>query len=127
MEFLLVDDNPINLAILCAYMKKLQRTFLTARDGVEAVEAFKAQAWPFACVLMDISMPRLDGFQATQQIRAHERAAGAARACPVFALTGLASADMQKEAFESGMDLFLTKPVRLKDLSAILRSHGLLP
>lgn len=124
-DFLLVDDNPINLAVLCAYMKKLGRTYCTAADGVEAVEAFTAR--PFACVLMDISMPRLDGLEATRRIRAHERGAGAAPACPVFALTGLASADTQREAFASGVDLFLTKPVKLQELSAILRSRGLLP
>lgn len=124
-EFLLVDDNPINLRILCAYMKKLQRSFATAVDGLEAVDMVKAQPSAFACILMDISMPQMDGLQATQHIRAHERDTGA-QACSIFALTGLASAEVQKEAFESGVDLFLTKPVTLKELSDILGSRGLI-
>ncbi|KAK8023749.1 hypothetical protein PG993_011815 [Apiospora rasikravindrae] len=125
-EFLLVDDNPINLRILCAYMKKLNRAFTTAVDGMEAVEAFKANPGRFTCILMDINMPRLDGLKATQQIRSYERDLGAEKACPIFALTGLASAETQREAFESGIGLFLTKPVKLKELSEILRARGLI-
>ncbi|KAK7917468.1 hypothetical protein PG985_011076 [Apiospora marii] len=125
-QFLLVDDNPINLRILCAYMKKLDRAFTTAVDGIEAVESFKADPGRYACIFMDINMPRLDGLQATRQIRSHERDTGASKACPVFALTGLASAETQREAFESGIDLFLAKPVKLKELSEILRSRGLI-
>ncbi|KAK8074127.1 hypothetical protein PG994_005026 [Apiospora phragmitis] len=124
-EFLLVDDNPINLRVLCAYMKKLDRAFATAVDGMEAVEAFKANPGRFTCILMDINMPRLDGLKATQQIRSHERDTGA-EACTIFALTGLASAETQREAFESGIGLFLTKPVKLKELSEILRTRGLI-
>ncbi|KAK8070598.1 hypothetical protein PG997_010801 [Apiospora hydei] len=125
-QFLLVDDNPINLRILCAYMKKLDRAFITAVDGMEAVEAFKINPGRITCILMDINMPRLDGLKATQQIRSYERDMGAAEACPIFALTGLASAETQREAFESGMELFLTKPVKLKELSEILRTRGLI-
>ncbi|KAK8004970.1 histidine kinase [Apiospora arundinis] len=124
-EFLLVDDNPINLRILCAYMKKLDRPFSTAVDGLEAVETFKANPGRFACILMDISMPRLDGLKATQQIRSHERET-VAEACAIFALTGLASAETQRDAFESGIGLFLTKPVKLKELSEILQARGLI-
>ncbi|KAK7974393.1 hypothetical protein PG989_016241 [Apiospora arundinis] len=125
-QFLLVDDNPINLRILCAYMKKLGRAYTTAVDGMEAVEAFKASPGRFTCIFMDINMPRLDGLKATQQIRAYERDTGTQNACAIFALTGLASAETQREAFESGIGLFLTKPVKLKELSEILRSRGLI-
>lgn len=125
-HFLLVDDNPINLRILCAYMKKLGRAFTTAVDGMEAVESFKANPGRFTCILMDINMPRLDGLKATQQIRSHERDTGVVEACAIFALTGLASAETQREAYESGVGLFLTKPVKLKELSEILRARGLI-
>ncbi|CAJ2502073.1 Uu.00g049260.m01.CDS01 [Anthostomella pinea] len=125
VEYLLVDDNPINLRILCAYMKKLGHPYATAVDGQEAVDLFKACPNRFVCILMDISMPRLDGMAATQQIRAHERDQNL-KACAVFALSGLASTSAQKDAFESGIDLFLTKPVRLQELDDILSTRGLL-
>ncbi|KAI0127461.1 hypothetical protein BJ170DRAFT_683302 [Xylariales sp. AK1849] len=124
MEFLLVDDNPVNLKILCAYMKKLGRKYTTACDGREAVDTFKANPDRFKCIFMDISMPRLDGMAATQKIRMHEREKDL-KHCTIFALTGLASASAQQEAFESGIDLFLTKPVRLKEIDKILTTRGL--
>lgn len=64
-------------------------------------------------------MPVLNGFEATRQIRAFENAKGLEPA-KIIALTGLGSASAQQEAFISGVDLFLTKPVRLKELTKIL-------
>ncbi|KAK6083874.1 histidine kinase-like protein [Seiridium cupressi] len=120
-EFLLVDDNPVNIKILCAFMKKLGRTYGTATNGEEAVASFKAN--DYRCVLMDISMPKLDGMAATRLIRKHERKHNSDPAT-IIALTGLASASTQKEAFASGMNLVLTKPVMLKDLKNILRTEN---
>ncbi|GKT47723.1 hybrid signal transduction histidine kinase A [Colletotrichum spaethianum] len=122
-KFLLVDDNPLNLKILASYMKKLGHEFHNAMDGQQALEIFKEGAGQFQCVLMDISMPVMDGFEATRRIRAIETDQGFRR-CHIFALTGLASASAQQEAFASGIDLFLTKPVRLKELNRILETKG---
>ncbi|KAL2278762.1 hypothetical protein FJTKL_14213 [Diaporthe vaccinii] len=131
-EYLLVDDNPINLKILSAYMHKLGLPYQTATNGQEAVDAFVREPSRFRCVFMDISMPVMDGFQATRLIRAYESghmdvgAATARAPTSIFALSGLASASAQQEALWSGVDLFLTKPVKLKELGSILRSRGLL-
>ncbi|OBS28499.1 hypothetical protein FPOA_02435 [Fusarium poae] len=103
-EFLLVDDNFINLKILSSYMKKLKQPYQTASDGLEAVTAYEADPGRYTCILMDISMPVMDGFEATR----------------------LASEEAQREAEVSGLDLFLTKPVRLKELGPILRAKGVL-
>ncbi|KZL64267.1 hsp90-like protein [Colletotrichum incanum] len=123
LKFLLVDDNPLNLKILASYMKKLGHEFQNAMDGQQALEIFRQGAGQFQCVLMDISMPVMDGFEATRRIRAIETEQSFAR-CHIFALTGLASASAQQEAFASGIDLFLTKPVRLKELNMILETKG---
>lgn len=123
-KFLLVDDNPLNLKILASYMQKLGHKYHNAMDGRQAIEVFQQGAGEFQCVLMDISMPVMDGFEATRRIRALEAERGLSR-CHVFALTGLASASAQQEAFASGIDLFLTKPVRLKELNKILEMNGI--
>ncbi|KAI8259504.1 hypothetical protein K4K58_002561 [Colletotrichum sp. SAR11_239] len=123
-RFIIVDDNPLNLKILASYVKKLGHVFDSATDGRQAVECFQKNAGGVSCILMDISMPVMDGFEATRRIRAHEKAQGLSR-CNIFALTGLASAGAQQEAFASGIDLFLTKPVRLKELSKILETRGI--
>jgi CheY-like chemotaxis protein len=123
--FLIVDDNYINLKILSSYMKKLGRVYDTVTDGKEAVELYRRQPGRYKCIFMDISMPVMDGFEATRRIRACETEQQLQPAI-IFALSGLASASAQQEAFASGIDLFLTKPVKLKELGTILRSRGLL-
>ena len=123
-SFLLVDDNPINISVLCAYMKKLKSKYATAADGLEAVEKFQENPDLFSCILMDISMPRMDGIEATKRIRAFEHSKER-EPVVILALTGLASASAQQDAYESGVDVFLSKPVKLKELSTILREKEL--
>ncbi|RSL65266.1 hypothetical protein CEP54_004325 [Fusarium duplospermum] len=125
-EFLLVDDNFINLKILTSYMKKLKQPYQTATNGQEALSAYEMDSGRYVCILMDISMPIMDGFEATRRIRSFEQRHGL-RPALILALTGLASEEAQREAVVSGVDLFLTKPVRLKDLGPILRSRGVIP
>jgi CheY-like chemotaxis protein len=62
-QFLLVDDNPINLKILICFMKKLKQSYETASNGEEAVMSYKADPGRYACILMDISMPVMDDWR----------------------------------------------------------------
>jgi CheY-like chemotaxis protein len=123
LRLLLVDDNKINLQLLVRYCKSKKHDYVTAEDGVEAVEAFcsrqREASTKFDFVCMDISMPRMDGLEATRRIRSFEQSNGM-EASKVIALTGLASAEAQQEAFSSGVDQFMTKPVRLKELGEVL-------
>lgn len=123
LRLLLVDDNKINLQLLVRYCKSKKHDYVTAEDGVEAVEAFCSnqsdEATKFDFICMDISMPRMDGLEATRRIRSFEQSQGM-EASKVIALTGLASAEAQQEAFTSGVDQFMTKPVRLKELGEVL-------
>ncbi|RFN51906.1 atpase-like, ATP-binding domain protein [Fusarium flagelliforme] len=123
--FLLVDDNPINLKMLIMFMKKLKLKYATATDGKQAVEMYNNSPRSFRCVFMDISMPVMNGFEATRAIRASE-VENAIPRCSIFALTGLASKDAQQEALLSGIDLFLTKPIQLAEIKNILELKGLL-
>jgi signal transduction histidine kinase/CheY-like chemotaxis protein len=134
-KVLLVDDNRVNLQLLVTYVKKSGHYFKTASDGLEALEAYKAecdnsqansdndkndmQDPPFDYVLMDLSMPVMDGLTSTRKIRAHEKA-NDIKPAKVIALTGLASAQAQQEAYSSGVDTFMTKPVKLKELGKML-------
>ncbi|CAG9974154.1 unnamed protein product [Clonostachys byssicola] len=122
---LLVDDNDINIKVLSALMRKLRIDFQTARNGKEAVDAFSQNPGAYICILMDISMPVMDGCEATRCIRAFETKE---RLQPVsiIALSGLSSSEAHREAFESGMDLFLTKPVKLMTLKDLLQSRGII-
>ncbi|KAJ4265339.1 hypothetical protein NW762_004624 [Fusarium torreyae] len=123
--FLLVDDNPINLKMLVVFMKKLHLPYSTATDGQQAVVKYRENPKSYRCVFMDISMPVMNGFEATREIRKIEAGAATPR-CAVFALTGLASQEAQEEAFLSGIDLFLTKPIKLAEIKQILETKHLI-
>ncbi|ROT35569.1 hypothetical protein SODALDRAFT_337519 [Sodiomyces alkalinus F11] len=123
-HFLVVDDNPINLKLLSTFMKRLRREHCTATNGLEALETFTGSPDKFCCILMDINMPVMDGLESTRKIRHFERS----RQLPpvtVIAITGLGSQSDREEAFASGLDLFLTRPVRMGELFAILKERGL--
>ncbi|RDW60240.1 hypothetical protein BP5796_11846 [Coleophoma crateriformis] len=121
LNLLLVEDNEINLKILVTYMKRLKHTFTTATNGLEALEKYKGAKSPFDYVIMDISMPIMNGYKSTREIRAFEAENGR-RGVPIIALTGLASTSAQNEAYSCGVTTFLTKPVRLSELKKVLGS-----
>lgn len=69
---------------------------------------------------IDISMPVMNGLESTRAIRSHESAIHAREPAMIICLTGVGSEAVQKEAFASGVDLFLTKPVRFGELLSVI-------
>ncbi|KAM0346017.1 hypothetical protein ACHAP4_011760 [Fusarium culmorum] len=122
-QFLLVEDNPINLKILIYFVNKLKQPYGTAINSKEAIAAYKETPGRFLYIMMDISMPVMDGLEATRQIRAFERYHNIP-ASVVLAITGLGSESTRDEATRSGVDFFITKPAKLADLKEILKSRG---
>ncbi|KAK4188649.1 putative signal transduction histidine-protein kinase [Podospora australis] len=122
-HLLLVDDNPINIKLLAHVVRKLNHTFVTASHGLEAVQLYKKSleegARRFDLVFMDISMPVMNGFEATREIRQLEIDAGASTT-KIVALTGLSGEISRNEATASGCDLFLTKPVKMNMVRGLL-------
>jgi len=138
---LIVDDNAVNSNLLGAYMRKKAIEFATAHNGKMAVEIFTTKpAGHWDLILMDISMPVMDGFEATKAIRKLEADrrhsdAGLSRResssrqvikdrVKIMALTGLGSSDDRKKAFSAGVDGFLVKPVSFKSIDVILKNLG---
>jgi CheY-like chemotaxis protein/HPt (histidine-containing phosphotransfer) domain-containing protein len=91
---------------------------MTAYDGVGALESFRDAD----LILMDCQMPRLDGYEATRQIRQIEHKEGRVP-IPIVALTAHALDEERRRCFEVGMNDFLVKPVLLGELAATLRRH----
>ncbi|KAM0721530.1 hypothetical protein Q7P37_002455 [Cladosporium fusiforme] len=141
ISLLLVDDNAINLRLLEVFAKKSGHPYRTAQNGQEAVSVYEKAArndrssddslnsdhgadvrlaGKPEVVLMDINMPVMDGFEAARAIRRFEKASGTPRAT-IIAVTGLGDTAAQELSFASGMDLFLTKPVKMKELTEILK------
>jgi CheY-like chemotaxis protein len=121
IRVLVVDDNRINLNLMMTFMKKRHLSELVAAEnGKLAVEAVERMPTGFDIIFMDMSMPVMNGFEATRAIRALERESDGRRPAIIIALTGLSSSRDESEALASGVDFFLTKPVSFREVSRLL-------
>jgi CheY-like chemotaxis protein len=118
-QALIVDDNAINRRLLSAWMKKHKIAFKEAKDGQQALDLYKKAKGTFDLVLMDISMPVMDGMTSTRLIREYERENQFTES-HIIALTGLTSASAKLEAWTSGVDDYLAKPVDFKRLESLM-------
>ncbi|BDD63420.1 hypothetical protein MAP00_008311 [Monascus purpureus] len=119
---LVVDDNAINRNLMLTFMKRHDHLALdSAEDGKSAVEEVERMRPGYDIIFMDISMPVMDGFEATRAIRSLEKERDCCSPAFIIALTGLSSSADQSEALASGIDLFLTKPVSFKEVSRLLK------
>ena len=112
---LLVEDNEDNRIIYSTVLRHLGYEVLEAQDGVEAVELARS-ALP-DLILMDISIPRMDGWEATRILRGDPRT----HAIPIIALTAHALADDRERATEVGFSSYLAKPIEPRVVVAEVR------
>ncbi len=113
---LVVDDNATNRVVATRLVERLGYEVHTASNGREAVAAVRDSH--FDLVLMDCLMPEMDGFDATRAIREHDAAAG--RRTPIVAVSANALDDERERCFASGMDDFVSKPIRGALLDRVL-------
>ncbi|EUC41095.1 hypothetical protein COCMIDRAFT_107052 [Bipolaris oryzae ATCC 44560] len=121
-HILIVDDNMLNRRLLVAFMNKNGLQHQEASDGLEALRKYQADSQKFEVIIMDMSMPVMDGMAATRAIREYEQTHNLPRSC-IIALTGLASSSARLEAWSSGIDHYITKPVNYKELRELLESE----
>jgi len=115
-RILLVEDNPINQKVAATVLQKAGYSVDMVDNGADAVA--KVQANPYNAILMDVQMPDMDGFEATQQIRAWEQARGTH--IPILAMTAHAMQGDREKCLEAGMDDYLTKPLQPRVLFSAL-------
>jgi two-component system, sensor histidine kinase and response regulator len=116
LHVLLADDNPTNQKLVELVLDQHGHRVTTVGNGREAVAASAEQ--PFDLVLMDVQMPEMSGLEATEAIRARERATGVHT--PIIAMTAHAMAGDRERCLEAGMDAYLSKPLRPDDLIAAI-------
>jgi two-component system cell cycle response regulator DivK len=109
-KILLVEDNEMNRDMLSRRLERRGYEMAIAVDGREGLEV--AQSELPDLVLMDMSLPKLDGWEATRQLKGNEATGG----IPVIALTAHAMAGDREKALEAGCDDYDTKPVDFKRL-----------
>ena len=115
-RILVVDDNDMNRDVFAEILVHMGHQVVTASDGLQALDLHQGEA--FDLVLMDCQMPHMDGFESTRRIRSLD---GPGRRIPIVALTGNAREEDRTRCLESGMNDVLTKPVRAKDLEAMIQ------
>jgi signal transduction histidine kinase/CheY-like chemotaxis protein len=116
-RILVAEDNTISTKVIRGMLGKLNLQPDTASNGEEALQAMKAQRYDL--VLMDCEMPILDGFSATQQLRAWEVSNQRIRT-PIVALTAHILAEHKERARQAGMDGHMAKPVELSQLRELI-------
>ena len=112
---LIAEDNAINQFVAQALLGRMGWTSVIAADGIAAVDM--ALANDYAAILMDCQMPQLDGFEATQQIRAAETS----RRVPIIAMTANSMAGDRERCIAWGMDDYISKPFRPEELELAMR------
>lgn len=110
MKILLVEDNEMNRDMLSRRLQRKGHDVAIAVDGAEGIEMARSDAPDL--ILMDMSLPVVDGWEATRQIKADERT----RHIPVIALTAHAMSGDREKALAAGCDDYDTKPIELPRL-----------
>jgi signal transduction histidine kinase/CheY-like chemotaxis protein/HPt (histidine-containing phosphotransfer) domain-containing protein len=116
-KVLLVEDNPVNLAVARKLLDRLGLECDTAKDGKVAVDAVHRARYD--AVLMDCQMPEMDGYEATREIRIREALMKRSR-LPIVAMTANAMAGDREKCFDAGMDDYLPKPLDVGQLREVL-------
>ncbi len=115
-KILIVDDHPFNLEVLEQYLRPEGYAVVRARDGVEAIEKFVAEEPDL--IVMDVMMPRLNGFRVTEQLKSLEEASWV----PIVLVTALSDPEDRIRATDAGADGFLSKPYHQGELLSKVRS-----
>jgi CheY-like chemotaxis protein len=119
LRVLVVEDNAVNQRLTTRMLEKRGHRVVLAGNGREALEAYAKGS--FDLVLMDVQMPEMDGFEATAAIREKEN--GSNSHLPVIALTAHAVKGYREKCLAAGMDGYLTKPIRPRELDDLLESY----
>lgn len=116
-KILLVEDNEMNRDMLARRLQRRGFEVVVAPDGQQAVD--KTRELKPDLVLMDLSLPVMDGWEATRQLKADE----STKQIPIIALTAHALEGDRKKALEAGCDDFETKPVDITSLLSTMNSY----
>ncbi len=119
-RILVVEDETINALVVTAMLEKLGHIPTLVNNGRKALEVLRQDE--FDCILMDIQMPQMDGIETARAIR--EETAKSYCDVPIIALTAHAMKGDRERFMEAGMNNYLTKPVEMDDLIAILQHYN---
>jgi two-component system sensor histidine kinase/response regulator len=118
-RILLVEDNRVNQIVARRLLENRGHTVVVTNNGREALAVLEPTAFVgFDCVLMDVQMPEMDGFECTAVIRASEQTTG--RRLPVIAVTAHSTKEDEARCLAAGMDAYLSKPIDPEELFDVM-------
>ncbi|MCQ4087044.1 ATP-binding protein [Saccharibacillus sp. JS10] len=115
LRILVVEDNKVNQLVMDRLLKRLGYTSDLAEDGIKALE--RAEQYTYDLILMDVRMPRMDGFETTKRIRENPKRYGSPY---IIAVTANAVRGDRERCLDAGMDDYLKKPIDTKQLTLLL-------
>jgi CheY-like chemotaxis protein len=121
-QILLAEDNPACQNVALAMLRRLGYKADAVNNGLEVLQALRKKM--YGLVLMDIAMPLMDGITATQEIR---RSFSTSEQPRIVAYTAYDLPEVRKKCLEAGMDDYITKPVRVNELQAMLMKYSVEP
>ena len=125
VEILVAEDFPLNRDVVRLMLVETAFEPVFAENGKLASDLYMAESERFPLILMDVSMPVMDGYQATQKIREWEKTSGHSDSpVPIIALTGHALKNDREACIDAGMTDYLTKPVKQGELLKVLEEYS---
>ena len=108
---LVVEDNLVNQQVVLGMLEEIELEYELAENGIEALQIINEQVdRPFALILMDCQMPKMDGYRTTQSIR-EQKLYSAENEIPIVAMTANAMSGDQQKCLDAGMDDYMSKPI----------------
>ena len=123
LRILLAEDNVVNQVLASRLLEKRGHSVVVASNGREALEELEKQK--FDLVVMDVSMPEMDGFEAAAAIRGKERVTGTH--IPIVAMTAHAMKGDRERCLAAGMDAYISKPIQPNELYQAIKTVLLVP
>ena len=127
VRLLLVDDNHLNIKLATTVFKRNGYQVIPANNGKQALDAYVAsldrgtdENQMFDLIFMDLRMPRMDGFEATERIRSYEDNTGVAP-IPIIAMTAAGTDAERERCKKSGMNDFVTKPINIEQIGNVIK------
>lgn len=133
LHLLLAEDNAVNQTLAVRLLQKLGHTVTVANNGAEALQHWQTSDDQFDAILMDVDMPVMNGYEATQRIRALEQERGGLTPVhiPIVAMTAHAMQGAREICLSHGMDAYLAKPIDTealwRELDGLMQSSEAAP
>jgi CheY-like chemotaxis protein len=115
IDILLVEDNPMNVLVAQTFLERCGARIDVATNGQEAIDQFDSKRHKL--ILMDLDMPVMDGYEATQYLRSK------GETVPVIALTASLPSEVEDEVYSAGLTDIMVKPFNPDDLYRVILSH----